>query len=163
MCGISKFIPCVESVSTDILPAVISSSSLPPLLLLGQGALSFLGPLMWGWLAVDLALKSIGTDYARIIRAVFILAQVGGAAGQKVVLHRSHHSVPSGLHHDREQQHLIVLDVLLLQCSLSCLVRLRMARCAWCVQEASPHLSLPWPQLAWAVASAALPRPAVEA
>ncbi|KAL6750299.1 hypothetical protein V8C86DRAFT_2817219 [Haematococcus lacustris] len=41
-----------------------------------QGMLSFLGPVMWGWLAVDLALKSIGTDYARITRAVFILAQV---------------------------------------------------------------------------------------
>jgi hypothetical protein len=42
-----------------------------------RGALSFLGPLMWGALALDLALKSIGTDYARIVRAVFILAQVG--------------------------------------------------------------------------------------
>eukprot|EP00798_Chlamydomonas_sp_ICE-L_P005100 gene5100-34900_t len=41
-----------------------------------QGVLSFLGPVMWGWLAMDLALKSIGTDYARIIRAVFFLAQV---------------------------------------------------------------------------------------
>jgi hypothetical protein len=42
-----------------------------------QGALAFLGPVMWGSLALDLALKAIGTDYARIIRAVFILAQVG--------------------------------------------------------------------------------------
>ncbi|MEW5308619.1 MAG: hypothetical protein WDW38_000563 [Sanguina aurantia] len=41
-----------------------------------QGALAFLGPLMWGWLALDLAMKSIGTDYARVIRAVFLLAQV---------------------------------------------------------------------------------------
>ena len=41
-----------------------------------RGALSLLGPLMWGWLAVDLALKAIGTDYARVIRAVFMLAQV---------------------------------------------------------------------------------------
>ncbi|GAX85643.1 hypothetical protein CEUSTIGMA_g13058.t1 [Chlamydomonas eustigma] len=41
-----------------------------------QGALAFLGPIMWGSLALDLALKAIGTDYARIIRAVFILAQV---------------------------------------------------------------------------------------
>lgn len=43
-----------------------------------QGALSLLGPIMWGWLAVDLAYKAIGTDYARVIRAVFILAQVRG-------------------------------------------------------------------------------------
>lgn len=42
-----------------------------------QGALSFIGPVMWGWLAVDVALKAIGTDYGRVIRAVFILAQVG--------------------------------------------------------------------------------------
>ncbi len=41
-----------------------------------QGALSFLGPVMWGWLAADLALKAVGTDYARIIRAVYVLAQV---------------------------------------------------------------------------------------
>jgi len=41
-----------------------------------QGALSFLGPVMWGWLFIDLAYKAIGTDYARVIRAVFILAQV---------------------------------------------------------------------------------------
>ncbi len=43
-----------------------------------RGALSLLGPLMWGWLAADLALKAIGTDYARVVRAVFILAQVRG-------------------------------------------------------------------------------------
>lgn len=41
-----------------------------------QGALSFLGPVMWGAFAMDLALKAIGTDYARVVRAVFILAQV---------------------------------------------------------------------------------------
>lgn len=42
-----------------------------------RGALSLLGPLMWGWLAVDLALKAIGTDYARVVRAVFLMSQVG--------------------------------------------------------------------------------------
>lgn len=41
-----------------------------------QGALAFLGPVMWSWLAVDLALASLGTDYARVIKAVFVLAQV---------------------------------------------------------------------------------------
>jgi hypothetical protein len=30
---------------------------------------------MWGWLAADLAYKAIGTDYARVIRAIFLLAQ----------------------------------------------------------------------------------------
>ncbi len=46
-----------------------------------RGALSLLGPLMWGWLAVDLALKAIGTDYARVVRAVFLMSQVGGGVG----------------------------------------------------------------------------------
>ena len=41
-----------------------------------QGALSLLGPVMWGSFALDLALKAIGTDYGRVVRAVFILAQV---------------------------------------------------------------------------------------
>ncbi len=41
-----------------------------------RGAMAFVGPVMWGWLAVDLGLMSIGTDYARIIRAVFVMAQV---------------------------------------------------------------------------------------
>jgi hypothetical protein len=40
-----------------------------------RGAMAFVGPVMWGWLAVDLGLMAIGTDYARIIRAVFVLAQ----------------------------------------------------------------------------------------
>ncbi|KXZ49641.1 hypothetical protein GPECTOR_20g498 [Gonium pectorale] len=41
-----------------------------------RGALSLLGPLMWGGLALDLALKAIGPDYARVVRAVFLLSQV---------------------------------------------------------------------------------------
>ena len=43
-----------------------------------QGAMAFLGPVMWGSLALDLALKAIGTDYARVVRAVYILAQASG-------------------------------------------------------------------------------------
>lgn len=35
-----------------------------------------LGPLMWSWLCVDLAMKSVGTDYSRIVKTVFALAQV---------------------------------------------------------------------------------------
>ncbi|KAG1666893.1 hypothetical protein FOA52_013527 [Chlamydomonas sp. UWO 241] len=41
-----------------------------------RGALGLLGPLMWGALVFDLGMKSIGTDHARVARAVFILAQV---------------------------------------------------------------------------------------
>ena len=35
-----------------------------------------LGPVTWAWLAADLALKSIGTDYGRIVKAIYALAQV---------------------------------------------------------------------------------------
>lgn len=31
---------------------------------------------MWAWLGVDIALKSIGTDYSRVVKTVFVLAQV---------------------------------------------------------------------------------------
>jgi hypothetical protein len=41
-----------------------------------QSALAFLGPVMWAWLAVDLVRAAVGTDYARVVRAVYILAQV---------------------------------------------------------------------------------------
>lgn len=51
-----------------------------------RGALSLLGPLMWGALAADLALRAIGTDYARVVRAVFVLAQVGSGAAHFGVL-----------------------------------------------------------------------------
>ena len=41
-----------------------------------NGTLGLLGPLLWAWLATDVMLKSIGTDYARIIKTVFSLAQI---------------------------------------------------------------------------------------
>ena len=41
-----------------------------------SGALSMLGPVMWGWLAADLALQSIGTDFQRITKAIYALAQI---------------------------------------------------------------------------------------
>ena len=41
-----------------------------------SGALSLLGPAMWTWLAADLALKSIGTDYGRLVKAIYALAQI---------------------------------------------------------------------------------------
>lgn len=46
-------------------------------------ALSFLGPVMWAWLAVDLVKAAVGTDYARVVRAVYILAQVSAAAAAR--------------------------------------------------------------------------------
>jgi len=47
-----------------------------------RGALTLLGPIMWGWLLLDLAKAALGTDYARVIRAVFVLAQVRLVATQ---------------------------------------------------------------------------------
>ncbi|KAL0036083.1 hypothetical protein WJX79_001980 [Trebouxia sp. C0005] len=41
-----------------------------------RGILSFLGPAMWVWLGMDLALKAIGPDYARVVKAVSCLAQI---------------------------------------------------------------------------------------
>lgn len=41
-----------------------------------RSALSLIGPMMWTWLGVDVVLKSIGTDYSRIVKTVFALAQV---------------------------------------------------------------------------------------
>ncbi|GBG77379.1 hypothetical protein CBR_g23710 [Chara braunii] len=39
-------------------------------------ALTLLGPLMWGTFAADIFLRSVGTDYRRIVRAIFALAQI---------------------------------------------------------------------------------------
>lgn len=41
-----------------------------------RGALAMLGPLMWAWLAADLTLLALGTDYGRLVRAIVALAQV---------------------------------------------------------------------------------------
>lgn len=41
-----------------------------------RGALGMLGPLMWAWLGADLAFKALGTDYARLVRAIFALCQI---------------------------------------------------------------------------------------
>ena len=40
-----------------------------------RSALGLLGPLAWAWLGADLALRAFGTDYCRVVRAVFALAQ----------------------------------------------------------------------------------------
>ena len=41
-----------------------------------NGALGMLGPLMWACLGADLALKALGTDYGRLVRAIFALCQI---------------------------------------------------------------------------------------
>ena len=41
-----------------------------------RSALGLLGPLAWAWLGADLMLRALGTDYCRVVRAVFALAQV---------------------------------------------------------------------------------------
>ena len=38
--------------------------------------LAVLGPLLWAWLACDLAGLALGTDYARLVRCVVAVAQV---------------------------------------------------------------------------------------
>eukprot|EP00850_Spirogloea_muscicola_P012103 SM000077S21577 [mRNA] locus=s77:281747:285134:+ [translate_table: standard] len=39
-------------------------------------AMSFLGPLLWGTFLADVVLQAVGTDYARVVRAIFALAQI---------------------------------------------------------------------------------------
>lgn len=41
-----------------------------------RSLLSFVGPLLWASTAIDLLMVSIGTDYARVVQAVFTLAQI---------------------------------------------------------------------------------------
>lgn len=41
-----------------------------------RGALGMLGPLMWTYFGADLALKAMGTDYSRLVRAIFALCQI---------------------------------------------------------------------------------------
>lgn len=40
-----------------------------------RSALGLLGPLTWAWLGADLVMRALGTDYCRVVRAVFALAQ----------------------------------------------------------------------------------------
>ncbi|CAN1180256.1 hypothetical protein LINPERHAP2_LOCUS34680 [Linum perenne] len=39
-------------------------------------AMSFLGPMMWGTLLADVVIQMLGTDYARVLRAVYAFAQI---------------------------------------------------------------------------------------
>lgn len=41
-----------------------------------RSLLGLLGPLMWASTALDLLLVSVGTDWSRVVKAVFALAQI---------------------------------------------------------------------------------------
>lgn len=47
-----------------------------------RGIFAFLGPLLWGSLAVDLGWKAIETNYTRIIPIIFTLAQIRLTRGE---------------------------------------------------------------------------------
>lgn len=54
-----------------------------------RSALGLLGPLAWAWLGADLALRALGTDYCRVVRAVFALAQAWAPAPLCSTFHSS--------------------------------------------------------------------------
>ncbi|OWM62675.1 uncharacterized protein LOC116212791 [Punica granatum] len=41
-----------------------------------RSMMSLLGPMMWGTLLADVVIQMLGTDYARIVRAIFAFAQI---------------------------------------------------------------------------------------
>lgn len=41
-----------------------------------RSLMNLLGPLMWGTLLADIAIQSLGTDYARVVRAIYAFAQI---------------------------------------------------------------------------------------
>jgi uncharacterized protein YaaW (UPF0174 family) len=41
-----------------------------------RSTMMMLGPLLWGTFLADVVIRSLGTDYARVIRAIFAFAQV---------------------------------------------------------------------------------------
>ncbi|CAN0904040.1 hypothetical protein LINGRAHAP2_LOCUS22857 [Linum grandiflorum] len=41
-----------------------------------RSAMSLLGPIMWGTLLADVVIQMLGTDYARVLRAVYAFAQI---------------------------------------------------------------------------------------
>jgi len=63
-----------------------------------RSLLGFIGPVMWASTLLDLAKMSIGTDYARVVKAVFMLAQIR-------LLRMRGWDLPSGEHtrHDEKQ------------------------------------------------------------
>ncbi len=43
---------------------------------LAQGVFAVLGPMLWSWFLLDLGWRAVATNYARVIPAVFALAQI---------------------------------------------------------------------------------------
>jgi uncharacterized protein YaaW (UPF0174 family) len=41
-----------------------------------RSTMMMLGPLLWGTFLADVVIRSLGTDYARVIRAIFAFAQI---------------------------------------------------------------------------------------
>ncbi|KAL6846237.1 hypothetical protein ACP4OV_023685 [Aristida adscensionis] len=41
-----------------------------------RSVMTFLGPIMWGTLLADIVIQMLGTDYARIVQAIFAFAQI---------------------------------------------------------------------------------------
>nr|CAB3453548.1 unnamed protein product [Digitaria exilis] len=41
-----------------------------------RSVMTFLGPIMWGTLLADIVIQMLGTDYARIVQAIYAIAQI---------------------------------------------------------------------------------------
>ncbi|CAM6110674.1 unnamed protein product [Calypogeia fissa] len=41
-----------------------------------RSAMSILGPMLWGTLLADMLISAVGTDYARVVRAIYAFAQI---------------------------------------------------------------------------------------
>ncbi|KAI8542394.1 hypothetical protein RHMOL_Rhmol08G0135400 [Rhododendron molle] len=41
-----------------------------------RSMMSFLGPMLWGIFLADVVIQMLGTDYARILRAIYAFAQI---------------------------------------------------------------------------------------
>ncbi|KAM7266777.1 hypothetical protein ACFE04_008943 [Oxalis oulophora] len=46
-----------------------------------RSMVTFLGPMMWGTFLADIIIQMLGTDYARILRAIYAFAQIDVSAG----------------------------------------------------------------------------------
>lgn len=41
-----------------------------------RSVMTFLGPILWGTLLADIVIQMLGTDYARIVQAIYAFAQI---------------------------------------------------------------------------------------
>jgi len=41
-----------------------------------RSVMTFIGPIMWGTLLADIVIQMLGTDYARIVQAIYAFAQI---------------------------------------------------------------------------------------